>query len=387
MIRPALCFALVLFCVSRALAWGPFTHAALSESLLERIGEAHHHPLAFLTTAPYRTLFVRASLSPDMTLSAFAGKKVNPVYNKLFHDRAIGRAIVQAAWEAHDLQAAAFGLGWLGHAVSDNRMSKTSGSVIYHDLFGLPVATRKKLASSLNAINKICIDAFLMKEEQAPEVEPYVDEAALAAALKAPIAARHLAVEPPETAIPGFVSSFSWACSSIHAFCEQVGTTKSFPALIEGLTERDEDGDRSVPGYDAVVEAMDQALSAAVRDAKGAGDAEVTSADPSPASDADGRHVDPSLGTRAARKARALAAKGSAFLWGGTTITRKIREAVLERSLQLVNSMGGDGSLGGRLLVTFAGDMLNETRNWPEVQAHLRKLAGAPDPEPDSADE
>ena len=70
----------------------PHARGSEPDKLLDKIAESRSvHPLAFLLDEPYRTLFVRSSLSPDMTLSAFAGKKVDPRYNRLFHDRAIGR--------------------------------------------------------------------------------------------------------------------------------------------------------------------------------------------------------------------------------------------------------------------------------------------------------
>ena len=50
---------------------------------------------------------------------------------------------------------------------------------------------------------------------------------------------------------------------------------------------------------------------------------------------------------------------------------------LLDRSIQLVNSWGSDNSLNGRVLITFAGDMVNETRTWAEVRAHIQKLVAA----------
>lgn len=371
--RLILAFALVLFWASRSLAWGPYTHAALSESLLERIADARSHPLAFLVQEPYRAIFVRSSLSPDMTLSAFAARKVDPVYNKLFHDKVIGRALVQSAWDRQDWKTAAFGLGWLGHAAADNCMSRAGGSVIYKDLFGLPRATRRKLAVALNAINKVSLDAFVLTEYEVDQVTPYIQEVALAAALKGPIQQRKLSVEAPEDALPGFARSFEWACSSLHAYCSQVGETRAFPALIAELTEENEEG-RTIPGFDDAIDAMEEVLLGAVASRLSA---PRSKSDLDQAKDAAGGS--PGIGTRAVRKAKALAASGTGFLWGGTSITRKLRQTLLERSLQLVNAMGGDGSLGGRVLITFAGDMLNETRSWPEVRAHIQKLV-APAP-------
>ena len=352
-------------------AWGPYTHAALAEALVERVTEARNHPLAFLATEPYHTTFVRSSLSPDMTLSAFAAKKVDPVYNKLFHDKLIGRALGQTAWDMKDWNVAAFALGWLSHAAADNRMSKAGGSIIYKDIFGLPRATRKKLSGALNAINKVSLDAFILTEWEVSEVTPYIDEPALIAALKGPIAQRKLTVDAPEDALPGFKSSFDWACTSLLTYCSQVSETRAFPALIAELTEETPDG-RVIPGFDTAVDAMEEVLLAAVA---GRGAA------PAPAAEVDAEKgssdATPRITTRAMRKTKALAASGAGFLWGGTSITKRLRQAVLDRSIQLVNAMGSDGSLGGRVLITFAGDMLNETRTWPEVRAHIQKLVAA----------
>lgn len=366
-------FGIVLLTLAAAplRAWGPYTHAALAEAFVERVTEARNHPLAFLGTEPYHTTFVRSSLSPDMTLSAFAARKVDPVYNKLFHDKSIGRVLVQTAWDQKDWNVAAFALGWLSHAAADNRMSKAGGSIIYKDIFGLPKGTRKKLSSAFNAINKVTLDAFILTEWEVNDVTPYIDEPALVAALKGPIAQRKLAVEATENALPGFKSSFDWACTSLHTYCSQVSETRAFPALIAELTEVTPDG-REIPGFDAAVDAMEETLLATVAGrppgpaAANDLDATRTNADPTPG-----------ITTRAMRKTKALAASGAGFLWGGTSITKKLRQAVLDRSIQLVNAMGSDGSLGGRVLITFAGDMLNETRTWPEIRAHIQKLVAA----------
>lgn len=359
-------FALVfLISAAAAQAWGPYTHAALAEALLERIAETKGHKLAFLVAEPYRTTFVRSSLSPDMTLSAFAAKKVDPVYNKLFHDKIIGRAMVQTAWDQKDWNVVAFALGWLSHTVADNRMSKAGGSVIYKDIFGLSKAARKKIPGALNAINKVSLDAFILTEWEVSEVTPHIEEQALCAALKEPIAQRKLAVDAPEDALPGFKRSFDWACSSLNAFCSQLGETKAFPAMIAELTETDGEN-RAIPGFDEAVEAMDEALVAAIA-GRGAG----PSARPDPEeSKADA----PGIVTRTMRRTKALAASGAGFLWGGNSLTKRLRQALLDRSIQLVNSLGSDTSLNGRVMMTFAGDMLNETRTWAEVRAHIQKL-------------
>lgn len=364
-------FALLfLLSAVAAQAWGPYTHAALAEALLERIAETKGHRLAFLVSEPYRTTFVRSSLSPDMTLSAFAGKKVDPVYNKLFHDKVIGRAMAQTAWDAQDWNTVAFALGWLSHAVADNRMSKAGGSIIYKDIFGLPRATRKKIAGALNAINKVSLDAFILTEWEVAEVTPHIEEHALCAALKEPIAKGKLAVEAPEDALPGFKRSFDWACSSLNAFCTQLSETKAFPAMIAELTESDGET-REIPGFEAAVEAMDDALVAAVAGRKPGPPAKTDLEESKDSADA------PGIVTRTYRKTKALAASGAGWIWGGTAITKRLRQALLDRSIQLVNSLGSDTSLNGRVLMTFAGDMLNETRTWPEVRAHIQKLVAA----------
>lgn len=357
-------FAFLLI-ASPALAWGPYTHAALSEALLDRVASGKGHRLAFLVQEPHRSLFIRSALSPDMTLSATAGRKVDPAYNKLFHDRALGKKMIQSAWDAQDWKAAAFGLGWLGHAAADRSMAK-AGSIIYKDLFGLPRATRRQLSTGLTAINKVTLDACALHDYAAPECEPHVDEPALIAAVRGPIAARKLALEPPEAAIPAFRRSFAWACSSLQSFAARLAANKkAYPDLIAELTTVEE-GERVIPGFEDAVDAMERELSDAIAGRPSPPPEIVaetqTGDDAAPA---------PGLTARAMRKAKALAARGGEFLWSGTTITRKLREAVVDRSIQLLNWMGGDRSQGGRLLMTFAGDMLNDTKTWPEVRAHV----------------
>ena len=105
-----------------------------------------------------------------------------------------------------------------------------------------------------------------------------------------------------------------------------------------------------IPGFDTAVDAMEEILVATVA---GRGPA------PAPAVEEDGAKsgsdAAPGMTTRAMRKTKALAASGAGFLWGGTSITKKLRQVVRYRLIQRGNAMGSDCSIGGRVLITFSG--------------------------------
>ncbi|MBI4861858.1 MAG: hypothetical protein HY815_16610 [Candidatus Riflebacteria bacterium] len=322
-------------------------------------------PLAFLLEEPARTAFIRGSLSPDMTVSTLTGRKADPAYDRQFHSRALARRLIGKAAARGDGKALGFALGWLGHLEADRSMSRPGG-IIYLDLFGLPAATRKRIARTLTAINKFTVDAILIRELSIQPVVPYVDLELVLDCLQAPRGGR-LDRPGARRAVTAFVASYEWTCSVLHTMAREMGANRrAFPELTEVLSGPTEEG-VEIPGFDEAVQGMERALAASVPADLDLGNVE-TDSPPTP------RTAAPGILARATTKAASLTSRGGRYLWGGTDLARSLRQAAVEQALRLVNSLGGPGSVAQRVLVTFFLDMVNETYGWPQVRARVKKI-------------
>jgi len=371
--RSALVFtvAWLVLAASPVRSWGPSTHVALSEAVLERIEARPGHPLTFLTREPCRTLFVRSSPSPDLTASGLGGKEGYRDHDVYFHDRAVARAVILRALRASDAGGAAFGLGWLGHIEADRAMTGPGG-IIYKDLFGLSSRARRRFSGALTAISKTCLDAIVVRDLEVREVVPHVDEPLLAAVLaKTPRGTRQA---PPPTAqeLASYRASFAWTCAALYRVAETFASgRKAFPEIASLLAEEGEETPVFI-GFDEVVDRVFEVLEAALG-SRSPPSGPVVKAPASPA-------PSPGLAARAASKAGRLASRGLGYLWGGTQVTAKIRQVVIEQSMKLVNSLGGESSAGRRLLLTFASDLINDSRPWSEVRIRARRIVESTGP-------
>jgi hypothetical protein len=350
-----------------AVAWGPSTHAGLAEALLARIESDPTHRLTFLVRPRCREIFVRSSLSPDMTVNPLAGRKTDPVYNKLFHDRDLGRKMVRTARDRGDLDGTAFALGWLGHAVADRTVSGPGG-IIYRDLFGLPRPSRKRLATELAAINKLSIDAVMIHDLAVPEVSPHVDETLLVEGLRRHLRARppRGAVADPATAVPSYLRAFEWACAGMHALVTSMGANSTaFPALAAELSEDGEDG-RTVPGFEESVDAMEDALVTAV--------GSPTTWPPAAPAAAPAGMAARALATAGAvgARVRSAAQRGSKALQRGRSA---VTGALVAPALRAMKAAIGLGGPGARVTLAFFSDMVDGALTWPEVRSRVKHTA------------
>jgi hypothetical protein len=368
-----LCFCSLL--AGSAVGWGPAAHVTLGRAVLHRIQSNPEHPLGFLAVEPYRTIFLRSTMSPDMTLSLFRGRKLNVRYNGFFHNDAVSELMVKDAASRHSWEQLAFALGWRSHRIADHAVSQP-GSVIYRNLFGFSRDEMKTLQLALTELNKFCIDCVMIRDHQTEAMEPYVDTPLLAKSLQSYFETKQITAEDPRKLIPEYFSDFKWSCSTLFTVAESISVNrKAFPALASELIgdESDEQDQGAAqerdptefPMFEDTVDAMEGSLVNVMRGQDLPEVQEFERAKP---------QGKPTFAERAERKVKKMATAGTRYLWNDMTITRKLRQVVVDQSVRLINSVGSDGSVRQRLLLTFAADMVNGTRDWAQVKEHVHHM-------------
>jgi hypothetical protein len=355
-------------------AWGPVAHVTLGRAVLHRVMANPNHPLAFLAAEPYRSIFLRSSMSPDMTLSLFAARKINPQFNRYFHTDTVSDLMVTDAAARQAWDQLAFALGWRSHRVADDVLRRP-GSIIYRNLFGFAKTEKRSVIVAMPDINKFCIDCMMIRDQQTEAMEPYIDAPLLVRSLKTYLASKGVTTEDPAKLIPEFFSDFKWSCSTLFTVAQTVSANqKAFPALTQELMgdpAEEEQGPtpsgtfEEFPIFEDAVDVIEASL------IKACGGIELPEVEnfeqPKTA-------AKPGIAERAARRVEKMASAGTRFLWSSMPITRKLRQVVVDQSVRLINSVGSDGSVRQRLLLTFAADMVNGTRDWPQIKKHVHQM-------------
>jgi len=369
--RTRFCLAVcgLLGWASAAVAWGPSTHVAVGQVLLDRVGSKSPGPLSFLRSPSLRDIFLRSSIAPDMTLSILAAKKSDKAYDKLLHSQSMAVRMVTDALDNDDPRQLAFALGWTAHIEADRLMSGP-GRVVYKDLIGFSGPTKRRVAAMLPEMNKLCMDAVVIRDMEIPMQKPFVDRPLLIRAIGRQTGKHTRTVSWPDEAIAGFLSSFDWSCSTLHGLATAVANNeKAFSDLAAELSE--ESDDEPFTGFDELVDEVLAHLVSLVPRSHGV-DSTGETVSPTPS-----KSRSDTVASRTARKAGQIASRGLSFLWDGNSVTAKMRQVAIEQSLRVLNSFGGEDSRARRVLTTFVADLINDTRTWSQVKIHVRRIAEA----------
>lgn len=350
-----------------AMAWGPFTHVAIGRAVLGLARVRPDSPLAFLQREPERSIFLAASMGPDMTFSVTSFGKTDRTLDLQLHDPKLGRALLTQASESGDRRRMAFALGWMSHVEAD-RLMCVKGSVIYRNVFELKHETLEKLAGDVPGILKVAIDAIRAKADPwLLTTLPRVDTDRLAWGLKRTLG-KQLTQSQAEVAtmLSGHAETFADSISTLREICRSLGANRSaFPELESELTESVAGGvARPLPGMEAVEKVVHRYLEQALPEEVELGPGGTSALE-----------VRRSKGLLA-RLTAGLTRRSRALLAGDGLVARVTR-SVLDTTVDAMNSVGigRERTRRARVLATFLGEMLADRHDWQQVKAAVRAVA------------
>lgn len=350
-----------------AMAWGPFTHVAIGRAVLGLARVQPDSPLAFLQREPERSIFLAASMGPDMTFSVTSFGKTDRTLDLQLHDPHLGRALLNQAGESGDRRRMAFALGWMSHVEAD-RLMCSKGSVIYKNVFELKHETLEKLAGDVPGILKVAIDAIRAKTDPwLLTTLPRVDTERLAWGLKRMLG-KQLKQSQAEVAtlLSGHAETFADSISTLREICRTLGANRSaFPKLEAELTESVAGGAaRPIPGMGALERVVHQHLEQALPE-----EIELDTGAPSALDARRSKGLLARLTAGLTRRSRTLLA--------GDGLMARVTRSVLDTTVDAMNSVGigKERTRRARVLATFLGEMLADRHDWQQVKAAVRAVA------------
>ncbi|MBI3893756.1 MAG: zinc dependent phospholipase C family protein [Candidatus Wallbacteria bacterium] len=364
-------FLLAAVLAPSAGAWGPFTHVAIGRAVLVRARAAKTSPLSFLQIEPNRSLFLAASMGPDLTFSVAGFGKTDRAFDRSLHDGRLGKALLAGAIAKGGSRRMAFALGWNAHLLAD-RVMRQPGSVIYRNVFELKPQTMQKLAGDIPGILKITIDAIRARQDPwILTTLPRVDVPQLVAGMQQ--VAADGASKPDaklEARLAGYAESFADSLATLREICRTLAANKrAFPDLASELTDSPEGKIGQVPGMINLERIVHDRLAATIPAGFAPSQEEGAATEARPATGF------------FARVTASLTRRSRAVLTGDGFVSR-VSRGLLDGVVGAMNALGvgQERTRRARVVATYLGEMMAGRRDWPAVKAAVRAAAeGAQD--------